>query len=75
MREARVMVWNLWRRLIPPVGGVGWETRGVVGGGLSRVCEGKLGSMGGLGRDWDWFVLGVEVGGCEAGGGMVSGGK
>ena len=47
----------------------------MVGGGLSRVCGGKLGSLGGMGRDPGWSVLGEEVEGFEAVGGVERGGK
>ena len=47
----------------------------MIGGGLSRVCGGKLGSLGGLGRDPGCSVLGEGVGGVEAVGGVESGGK
>ena len=75
MRDAREMVLNRWRKLIPPLGAVGWEIRGVVGGGLSRVCGGKLVSIGGLGRDLSGSVVIEEVWGFEAVGGWESGGK
>ena len=47
----------------------------MVGGSLSRVCGGKLGSLGGLGMDPDWSVLGERVGGFEVVGAVESGGK